>query len=383
MVVILDRNKLSFSQEHSSKHNRRTSMKRQLIYLMIILPLLSLFSTLEVYAQGGAPKLNGAEPAPTPKPNKTGAKDTRSPSHAPGNPKLAFGEGKNGRLDPKTSDKSADGSFYEEMILNAKSDDWLTFQVEGESPLLGLQILDKNNDEVPVAKEPSGDFKINTPTGGVPADGEYRVRVKGVLIGKNACHFKINVNRLGLTIFAYAERFNQINSNYREYDPASIEETVAKLEELGRENPSRPTAFELLGRIYLDVRKDIMKAEAAMEQAIRAKGVALVRVSFDNQWRRMAKMRSGDYAFEDARSGWLKIGPGKVTISDLSNKELASLTGLQIKDLSKAPVAAYNMVSITADNTRKPYIFAPKSMQMAETDLVIRLIQNHVVGKTY
>jgi hypothetical protein len=358
-------------------------MKRQLISLMIILPLLSLFSTLEVYAQDGVPKLTGAEPAPTPKPNKTGARDTRSPSHAPANPKLAFGEGKNGRLDPKTSDKSADGSFYEEMILNAKSDDWLIFHVEGDNPLLGLQILDKNNAEVPVAKEPSGDFKINTPTGGVPADGEYRVRVTGMLIGKNASPFKINVKRLGLTVMAYVERFNQININFREDNPASVEETVAKLEELGRDDPSRSTAFELLGRIYLDIRKDVAKAEAVMEQAIKAKGVALIRISFDNQWRRIAKMRSGNYGFEDARSGWLKIGPGQVTISDLSNKPLASLSGLQIKDLSKTPVAAYNMVSITADNTRKPYVFAPKNMQMAETDLVIRLIQNHVVGKTY
>ena len=93
-------------------------------------------------------------------------------------------------------------------------------------------------------------------------------------------------------------------------------------------------------------------------------------------------MKSGNYGFEDARSGWLKIGPGQITISDLSNKPLASLSGLQIKDLLKTPVAAYNMVSITADNTRKPYVFAPKTMQMAEADLIIRLIQNHVVGKT-
>ncbi len=356
-------------------------MKRQLISLTIILPLLSLFSTLEVYAQPGAPKLTGAEPAPTPKPNKTSAKDTRSPAPAPSNPKLALGEEKNGRLDPKSSDKNTDGSFYEEMILNAKSDDWLNFHVEGDNPLLGLQILDKNNAEVPIAKDPSGDFKINTPTGGVPADGEYRVRVTGVLIGKNASPFKINVIRLGLTVMAYVERFNQINSNFRESDPASVEETVTKLEELGRDDSSRSTAFELLGRIYLDIRQDIAKAEAAMEQAIKAKGVALIRISFDNQWRRMAKMKSGNYGFEDARSGWLKIGPGQITISDLSNKPLASLSGLQIKDLLKAPVAAYNMVSITADNTRKPYVFAPKTMQMAEADLIIRLIQNHVVGK--
>jgi hypothetical protein len=361
-------------------------MKRQLISLMIILPLLSLFSTLEVYSQDGVPKLTGAEPAPTPKTNKTGVRDTKSPSNAPANRTLAFGEGKNGRLDPKTSDKGADGSFYEEMILNAKSEDRLSFHVEGESPLLGLQILDKNKAEVPVAKDPSGDFIINTTTAGVPADGEYRVRVTGVLIGKSASPFKISVNRLGLTVITFAERFDQIKSNYREFDPASVEETVAKLEELGRVSPCYPTAFELLGRIYLNKYKDFGKAEVAMDQAIKARGVALVHISFDNKWRQMAKSRSGNYDFEDSRQGWLKIGPGKVVITDMNNNDLVSLSGLQIKDLSKAQVAAtttYNIVLITADNTRKPYFFVPQNKQMAEIDLVIRLIQNHVVGKIY
>jgi hypothetical protein len=353
-------------------------MKRQLIFLIIILPLLSLFSTLAVYAQGGAPKLTGAEPAPAPK-AKGGPRDTKSPSHTPANPILAFGEGKNGRLDPKTSDKNADGSYYEEMILNAKSEDRLTFHVEGENPLLGLQILDRNKSEVPVAKDPSGDFIINTTTGGVPADGEYRVRVTGVLIGKSASPFKISVNRLGLTVTTYVERFEQIKNNYRELDPASVEETVAKLERLGKSSPSYSTAFELLGRIYLDKYKDFGKAEVAMEQAIKARGVALIHISFDNKWRQMAKSRSGNYDFEDSRQGWLKIGPGKITITDAYNKELLSLSGQQIKGSSNAQVA----VSITCDNPRKLYFFAPKTMQPAETDMVIRLIQNHVVGKTY
>jgi hypothetical protein len=267
------------------------------------------------------------------------------------------------------------------MILHAKSDDWLTFHIDGDNPLLGLQVLDKSGAEVPVAKDPSGDFKIATPTGGMPADGEYRVRVTGMLIGKSASPFTINVNRLGLTVFAYTDRFTQISGKYNESDPASVEETLAKLEELGRDNPSRSTAFELLGRIYLDVRKDVVKAEAAMEQAIIAKGVALIRISFDNQWRRIAKLRSGEYGFEDARSGWLKIGPGQVTLADLSNKTLVNLNGLQIKELSKTLVSSYNMITITTDNPRKPYVFAPKTMQQAETDLVMKLIQNHVVGR--
>jgi len=356
-------------------------MKRQLIFLMIILPLLSLFSTLEVYTQDGKGELRGGKPTPTPKPNnnKTGARDTRSPSHTPAIPILAFGEGKNGILDPKTSDKNADGSYYEEMILNAKSEDRLSFHVEGENPLLGLQILDKNKAEVPVAKDPSGDFIINTTTAGVPADGEYRVRVTGVLIGKSASPFKVSVNRLGLTTTTYVERFEQIKSDYRESDPASVEKTVAKLEELGKASPSHSTAFELLGRIYLEKYKDFGKAEVAMEQAIKARGVALIHIAFDNKWRQMAKSKSGNYDFEDSRQAWLKIGPGKITITDFNNKDVLVLSGQQIKGSSNAQVA----VSINCDNPRKMYFFAPITKQPAETDMVIRLIQNHVVGKTY
>src|SRR5262249_16720204 len=202
--------------------------------------------------------------------------------------------------------------------------------------------------------------------GGAPADGEYRVRVTGVVIGRNAVPYTIDVNRLGLTAVVYAERYQNIYANYRKEDPASVEETVAKLEELGRDNPSRPTAFELLGIIYLEVRKDVGKAEAAMEQALKAKGSAVIQVSFDTQWRRMANSRSGDFGFEDARSGWLKIDPGQLTLTDLSGKTLGMLSGQQINELSKTLLGAYNMVTITANNMRKPYVFAPKTMQQAE-----------------
>jgi hypothetical protein len=268
------------------------------------------------------------------------------------------------------------------ILLNAKSEDLLSFRLESDNPALSLQIFDKDNAEVPMAKEPSGDYKLNTPTGGVPADGDFRLRVTGALIGKIAAPFTLKVNRLGVTVVAYVNRFQKINENYREADPASVEETVAKLEELANDKPSLSTAFELLGRIYLDVRRDVAKAEWAMEQAIKARGVALIRISFDNQWRRITKLRGGAYGFEDMRSGWLKIGPGQITLTDLSNKPLASLNGSQIKELSKNLVAAYNLVTITGENARKPYVFAPKSMQQAEVDLILKLIQNYVVGKT-
>jgi hypothetical protein len=204
-----------------------------------------------------------------------------------------------------------------------------------------------------------------------------------MLIGKNALPFTIKVNRLGLTPIAYSERFSKIYSGYNSQDPASVQATVAQLEELSKDDPTRPTAFELLGMIYLDPLKEVEKADAALEQAIKAKGVALIKISYDAQWRRMAKSRSGEYGFEDARTGWVKIGPGQVTLTDAGNKPLATVSGAQIKEFAKSMVSAYSMVSITADNTKKPYVFIPKSTAVAETDLIIKLIQNHVLGKAF
>jgi hypothetical protein len=154
---------------------------------------------------------------------------------------------------------------------------------------------------------------------------------------------------------------------------------VAKFEELGRDDPYRSTAFETLGIIYLEVTKDIEKAGAAMEQSLKANGSAVFLISFDKQWRRMTKSRTGDYGFDDSRSGWLKIGQGKVTITDLSGKELENLTKEHIKDISKTVVSAYNLVTIIG-NPRRQLTFATKSMRLAEAELVINLIKAYVTG---
>jgi hypothetical protein len=341
-------------------------------------------ASLKVRAQGGDAKLTPeAKPTPAPKGAK-GAKPAApvAPAAPPMTRNLTFGEEAKGRLDPKTSEKIATGGYFEELILNAKGDDLLTFHIQSENPSLGLQIFDKDKAEVAVAKDASGDFKINTQTGGVPADGEYRVRVSGAVSGRTAVPFTLTVNRLGLTPAAYAERFQKIYANYRESDQASVDETLAKLEELGKDDTTRPTTFEMLGIIYLYNRKDVAKAEQAMEQAIKVNGAAVVKISFDGQWRRMTKLRSGDFGFEDSRAGWLRIRPGQLQITDTSNKSLANLNGPQIKEMSKIVTAANNLVTITADNPRKPYVFAPGGMQQAEADLVVKLIQNYVMGKT-
>jgi hypothetical protein len=356
-------------------------MKRQLIPHIATLSVLVLFSSLsfEVCAQSGSGALPAVKPTPTPNPK--GAKPARPA--APVTPTLAVGQETKGRLDPKASEKGAAGSYFEEYLLNARSEDSLTFNLESQDSSLGLQILDKDKTEIAVAKDSStGAFKINTPTGSLPADGEYRVRVTGAVSGRNNIPFRLKVNRLGLTANAYNERFNKIYSNYRESDPASVEETLAKLEELGKDDGVRPTTFEMLGIIYLYGRKDFEKAERAMEQAIKLNGAAVVKITFDSQWRRMARLRSGNFGFEDARTGWVRIRPGQIELTDPSNKILATVKGPQIKEMSKIVTATNNLVTITGENARRPFVFAPGTMQQAEADLVIKLVQNYVMGKT-
>jgi hypothetical protein len=193
----------------------------------------------------------------------------------------------------------------------------------------------------------------------------------------------------GLSTVEYSERYRKIYYDYTS-TKASLDETVTSLEGLAKLAPddsSRSITYQFLGLLYLHGRHDAAKAEAAMEQAIKANGSAIVEISFDNKWRRMAKSRSGEYDFEDRGKGWLKIENGKLTLTDLNNQPLsndkttASLTGEQIKDLSKTLESAFTLVQITTNNTRRPYIFATRDKRQDEAELVIKLIKKHVQGK--
>lgn len=361
-------------------------MKRQRIPTVAVIAVLTLFvlpDAFRIYAQSGKGALPTSTPTPTPKPRPTTIKP--AVPVAPVTPTLVFNQESKGRLDPKLSRKGTGRGLYEEYLLNAKSDQLLTFRLQSEKTALGLQILDKDMNEIAMSKDAaSGEFKIKSPTGTLPADGEYRVKVTSEG-SSTPIPYTLTVNRLGLIASAYDERFNKIYTAYaalQESDSAGLDETIAKLEELAADDGNRATTFEMLGIIYLYNKHNVEKAGQAMEQAIKLKGAAVIKINFDSQWRRMTKLKSGDYGWEDARAGWLRIRPGQVALTDPSNKTLASFNGAQIKELSKILTATSNSVTITAENPRKPFIFAPGTGGQAEADLVIKLIQNYVMGKT-
>ena len=354
-------------------------MKSQLKVLSVAVAALILFSPFsansKIYAQSGTGELPSTKPTPTP---KGGAKTAAKPV-APVTPTLAFDQEVKGKLDPRGSEKEG-GNLVEDHILNAKSEDLLIFQLQSAETNLNLQIRDKDKNEVAVVKDAAtGNFKISSANGGLPADGEYRVRVVGAT-SKTAIPFSLKVVRVGLTANVYNERFNQIVINFRESDPASVDETMAKLEDLTKADASKAGAFEFLGIISLYNKHDIAKAEQAMDQAIKLNGAAVVKITYDGQWRRMAKLRGGKFGWEDPRTGWLRIRPGQVELTDPSNKVLVTVVGAQIKELSKILTASSNLITVTGE--RRQFIFEPGSGKQEEADLVIKLVQTHVMKRT-
>lgn len=356
-----------------------------------VLILFALFNasfnvSFHAHAQGGDARLPDKKAAPEKKPAPAPAPRSNVRSSRPAEPAkpvetspltLSFNQEAKSQLDPRATEKFAD------FLLNARSGDWLTIKLSSGNPALSVQLLNKDGTEVGLTKDAAtGEYKLNTPMGGVPADGEYRVRVAGPVSGRTAVPFTIKVNRLGLTTNAYNERFQKILLDFRENDPASVDDTLAKLEELTREDSSRAGAFEFLGIIYLSQRHDVVKAEAALEQALKLNGAAVIKISFDSQWRRLAKLRSGKVNWEDARTGWLRIRPGQLQLTDPGHRPLAALNSAQIKEVGRLAIQDNYVITLSAENTRRPFIFAPSSLQLAEADLVLKLIQTHVLGKT-
>jgi hypothetical protein len=192
--------------------------------------------------------------------------------------------------------------------------------------------------------------------------------------------------RPGLTTEEFSTRYGQIYYDYAN-SKASLDVTLSKLEELVKlttEDSARAITNQFLGLLYLHGRHDTVRAEAAMEQAIKANGSAIVEITYDKKWR---SMRSGKYEFEDPGPGWIKIAAGKILFTDRANKpimigkEELILTGQQIEKVSPTLVSAFSLVEITASNARKPYVFAAGDMRQEEADLVIRLIKKYVIGK--
>jgi hypothetical protein len=375
-------------------------MKRAQLYQIGLLISLSFFQIMPVLAQGGSGNLPPAtkpKPTPTPKgkasipkPGVTTAANTnaaaesksatvnRRPASAPA---LAFNKEVQASLDAQSSGRIATGSYYNEYALNAKASDLLSLQFQPDNPALALRVYDAARTELPIVKDSmTGDYRFDTPTGTVPMDGEYRLRVLNTSEDKKAAGaYTLKVIRSGMTEAAYDAQLQKITGQFQGGDAANVDATITQLDQLIAEDANKPGAFELLGVIYLNHKGDASKAESTMEQAIKLGGAGMFKIAYDGQWRRPKRVGQ-NFEWEEPKQAWLRIYDGKAILADPNNPQqsIFALPTALIRSIER--VAQAPVINIQGQ-ARRNYQFSPASKQMTEADLLVKLLQVHVLKK--
>jgi hypothetical protein len=375
-------------------------MKGQQLYHIVLLLSLSFFQAQQVAAQGGSgtlPPATKSKPTPTPKgktstakPGTNTATNTAVTENKPASvnrrpastPALAFNQAVNASLDAQSSGRIATGSYYNEYVLTAKASDLLSIQFQPDNPSLALRIYDPAHNELPIVKDSmTGDYRFDTPTGTLPADGEYRVRLLNTSEDKKAAGaYTLKVVRSGMTEAAYEAQLQKIAGQFKGGDAANLDATIAQLDQLIAEDANKPGAYELLGVVYLNHKGDAAKAESNMEQAIKLGGAAMFKIAYDAQWRRPKRVGQS-FEWEDPKQAWLRVYEGKAILADPNNPQqnIFALLAAQIRGIERmAPAPVINVQGLA----RRNYLFSPASKQAAEADLMMRLLQAHVLRKT-
>lgn len=375
-------------------------MRRQQLYQIGLLISLGILQSPQILAQGGSgnlPPVTKAKPTPTPKGKPSTTKpatgaaantaaaesrpstSTRRPASAPS---LAFNKEVNASLDAQSSGRIATGSYYNEYVLSAKASDLLALQFQPDSPALALRIYDAARSELPIVKDSmTGDYRFDTPTGTVPTDGEYRLRVLNTGEDKKAAGaYTLKVIRSGMTEAAYDAQLQKITGQFKSSDAANVDATITQLDQLIAADANKPGALELLGVIYLNHKGDTAKAESNMEQAIKLGGAAMFKIAYDGQWRRPKRVGQS-FEWEEPKQAWLRIQDGKAILADANNPQqnIFALPAVQIRSIERTPIGPIINVQVMP---RRTYQFSPASKQGAEADLLMKLLQSHVLKKT-
>lgn len=377
-------------------------MKRQQLTRLMFSIALAACLAGPALAQGSGdlPPATKAKPKPTPTPKgkpstpkptpgtpagtNTAAESkpsslTRRPASTPA---LVFNQPVVASLEAPGTGRLATGHFYNEYVLTAKASDLLLIQFQPDSPALSLRITDQARAELPIVKDSmTGDYRFDTPTGTVPADGEYRVRVLNTTDDKKAIGaYSLKITRTGMTEAAYDARLQLISGRFKAGETASVDETIKQLDELIAADANKPGAYELLGVMYLYYKNDSAKAVSQMEQAIKLGGAGMFKVSYDSQWRRPKRTGNG-FIWEDPKTAWLRVLDGKAVLADVSNpnQTISTLQGAQVSKLERLPIAP---VVVVQTLQRLVIQFSPASKNGAEADLIIKLLQTYVTKKT-
>ena len=374
-------------------------MSAKLITRIVWSVTLAACLSLPAWAQGSGDLPPTTKPKPTPTPRKPAATKPTPGANAnaaaaaenkpsslarrpASTPALAFNQPVIASLEAQGTGRLATGHYYNEYVLTAKASDLLLIQFQPDKPEISLRVYDAARAELPIVKDSmTGDYRFDTPTGTVPADGEYRVRVLNPVDDKKAIGaYSLKVIRTGMTEAAYDARLQKISSGFKAGDAASLDATLKQLDELAAEDANKAGAYEMLGVLYLYYKNDSAKAVSQMEQAIKLGGAGLFKVSYDSQWRR-PKRAPGGFVWEDPKTAWLRVQDGKALLADATNPNqiISTVQGATVNKLERLPVLPVIGVQLTS---RQLLQFSPANKNSAEADLIVRLLQTYVTKKS-
>ncbi|HEX4946606.1 MAG TPA: hypothetical protein VFZ34_08090 [Blastocatellia bacterium] len=347
---------------------------------------------LNAQAQGG-----GGDLPPVPKTaSKSKPKTTKTKAATPkAAPKLlvakepakveaiAFNQLIEGKIEANTAGRIPPNVYYQEYTFTGTDADLFDIQVVSTQAAVKVELLDGNKISLPLKRdEQSGAYRLNTEGFTLPADAEYRIRVSVAPSPTLAAPipFSLKLNHNGLTAAGYQHRLQQIVKGFQAQKP---DESIGQLERLIEDDAKQAGAYEYLGLLYNEFKKDQVKASAAMLQAIKLGGAAIFKITHDAKWRRPNRDRKTQrLAFEELKTSWLRVSSTQLVIADFNvpDKALATFTRAQLKEISRF-LQTQVVVVKHANKQFKPDTLALGLGTPAEADIVVDLINGNLLKK--
>lgn len=359
-----------------------------------LLSLLVLFS-MTALAQGGSGDLPPVPKAVTPKskPKPTTSK-TKVPTTKP-TPKVVvakepanvepiiFGQVVEGKIEAPTAGRIPPNVYYQEHQFSGTDADLFDIQLISTQAALKVELFDAKKIFIPLKQdEKSGLYRLNTDGNILPANGEYRVRISVAPSPTLAAPipYSLKIIRTGLTAAGYQIRLQQI---VKGFSPQSPDESIKQLEQLTQDDPKQAGAYEYLGLLYTEFKKDQVKASVAMSQALKLGGAAIFKIAHDAKWRRPNRDRKTQrFAFEEEKTSWLRVSTTQLIIADFNvpDKPLATFNRAQMKEVSRVLQSPFIVVK-HVNKQFKPDTIALGLNTPVEADIVVDLINGNLLRK--
>ncbi len=355
-----------------------------------------LLLAVPVLAQGGGGDLPPVPKATTTKPKPKPATTSKAKAPAPkATPKIVaakepakveeieFDQLVEGKIDAPTAGRIPPNVYYQEFSFTGTDADLFDVQVNSFQAAVKVELYDANKINVPLKRdERSGLYRLNTDGLILPGDGTYRVRVSVAPSPTLATPipFTLKLIHTGLTAAGYQFRLQQI---VKGFSPQKPDESIAQLERLAQDDPKKPGAYEYLGLLYNEFKKDQVKASATMLQALKLGGAAIFKIAHDAKWRRPNRDRKTQrVAFEELKVNWLRVSATQLVVADFNvpDKPLATFARAQVKEVSR--FLQSHFVVIKHENKQfKPDTVVLGLNTPAEADIVVDLINGNLLRK--